>query len=740
MSRKILVILPFAAALLAKCQKDNFSVSGNPTQDVVTLQAKNVRDNAATLQGVCNLDPSRVTEYGFIIDTLTLSGREQECKQHPADKIAKEGFSLYITGLSNIDAGNRLGKIYHVRSYLKLTDGKTIWGNHISFRTDMVNFFDPPPPISKFYEAMGTSVVIGVQSMGDMTYDAPANLLLSNMSIRDVKALLADIGVYIWETADSAATVQRYAPLNEIEANAQTIIELKIDARNLRPSTEYTYAGFIVGGVYRHAAYWTVYSPEIFAPSGTFMTKEVVKATLTDVEVTDITATTARLTGKLTDFGNDLDTEVGFFYGDSPTNMTGPHKVELADDNTFSLLVTKLKVSTKYYMQAYASNVAGMYKEETVIAFTTDAPGPPIIDSNTHMELEYRHENFTPNSAKLRCAMLSDGGQNMTAYGVMFGTDPGSLQEKSYTEAYDVSVGYFYIQIDGISSGTDYYYKFYAANASGRVESSVMSVRLPISGFALWYVNPNVTTGYPWQRMTQWNDDNPLHYLTYYEADPIVGTSHTYYFLDRNLGALRPMTWERAQVQTYQAGNPAESVNNYPAPNSQYNYIGYYFNHGRRIPACTPEIINTSGNLTNIGWTGAQDNPAPPFGVDGLSWPDEENPCPEGYVIPTYEQMSEVAARIPAPRQLRQYYDAFRLGISGVKAPGNGNMNNQPRFQDDAAMWMKDANYDKTNSNATNAAVYFCIPYGASGIFREGEVSRMEGVPVRCVRILPNQP
>jgi|GEM_PF-2623798 len=101
--------------------------------------------------------------------------------------------------------------------------------------------------------------------------------------------------------------------------------------------------------------------------------------TVTTGTVTDITSSTATVSGEITDDGNASITEAGFVYSTALVSPTTADDKLVVDESTGILTGTleDLDPVTTYYVRAYAINKKGTAYGESVM-FTTEVPPAPV--------------------------------------------------------------------------------------------------------------------------------------------------------------------------------------------------------------------------------------------------------------------------------------------------------------------------------------------------------------------------
>jgi hypothetical protein len=143
----------------------------------------------------------------------------------------------------------------------------------------------------------------------------------------------------------------------------------------------------------------------------------------------------------------------------------------------FSGKLTGLKPGTKYYIKAYARNMAGISYGQDV-SFTTSAFLPSISHNGEPGQYKY-YDGFRGDYR-----ILSDGGIRLNNAGLLVDTVPIPTLGQSKVQ-YDKDLwyywngGYGFIPISGLKSNTRYYYRFFATNKIGTAYSEVKEIILP---------------------------------------------------------------------------------------------------------------------------------------------------------------------------------------------------------------------------------------------------------------------
>ncbi len=183
------------------------------------------------------------------------------------------------------------------------------------------------------------------------------------------------------------------------------------------------------------------------------------KAVLTTNAAVSITTNSALTGGDISSDGYVPVTKRGVCY----STISGPTINNSITSNgtstgTFESLLSGLTPGTKYYIRAYATNIAGTsYGNE--VSFTTIAIYKPSINTNNV-------SNITGYSALIGGTIVSNGNSTIAQSGVCYSISPNPTTANSRTID-GLSSGSFSSQINGLDPNTTYYVRAYASNAAG---------------------------------------------------------------------------------------------------------------------------------------------------------------------------------------------------------------------------------------------------------------------------------
>lgn len=237
--------------------------------------------------------------------------------------------------------------------------------------------------------------------------------------------------------------------------------------QNLQGSTKYYYRAYAIN------ACCTTYGTQ-----RNFTTTSGLP-TLTTSAVSNITASTAKCGGEITDNGGFNVTTRGVCWNTTGNPTTSDNKKASGSGNgTFTCDITNLSPGVTYHIRAYATNSKGTsYGEEKT--FTTS-------NGSVSMTLSAA-TNITATSASFNVNITNDGGASITARGICWSTSQSPTVSGSHA-ASGTGTGSFSASATSLSPATTYYVRAYATNAAGTSYSSQISFTTN-SGM------PQVTTG-----------------------------------------------------------------------------------------------------------------------------------------------------------------------------------------------------------------------------------------------------
>lgn len=381
--------------------------------------------------------------------------------------------------------------------------------------------------------------------------------------------------------------------------------------------------------------------------------------------------------------GNYDVTECGIYFGRDPKEM---RKIAASDlkmtgvKGTYTIDLTGegLIINDIFYVKAYATNQAG---EGTADLFEMKIARPkeyPVV----HVEGIQVLSRTT-----VKCVVKVDNA----GY--------GSVQEYGYyMNGKKISVGNmvlntgdtFEFEVDGLVMGVENFLYPYAINPDG--ESAELDPTSFMSGI------PGKNEG--------------DKYLVYLELPAIEKDGVKYIFLDRNLGAKAAYgTGEAPEVATdagwcIQWGRDCDG-------HQLWTSAVTTLNGGSSVYPLAAEYQGKFIKSNNYVWVDKYCEPSPETFWTMLEDGGITNPCPEGYRVPTKDEMSIFWAN-KATMKIASA-TVFRAASDGTKRTNN-------------AFWWT-STYDKTNAKV--AATQMQVTTGALSV----NSSTGQGSFVRCIRI-----
>jgi hypothetical protein len=193
---------------------------------------------------------------------------------------------------------------------------------------------------------------------------------------------------------------------------------------------------------------------------------------LTTNGVSDITLSSAKSGGNIYNDGGEDVSERGICWNTKGNPTYNDQKTSSGSGTgTFASTISGLMPGQTYYVRAYAKNTAGLaYGNQQT--FTTLSAVPPSF----HNDLTIR---LSSNSATISVKLVSDGGSNITAKGIVWSatvsspdlnTNDGKTVDGSGFSDYTST-------ITGLSPNKTYYARAYATNSAGTAYSTMFTFK-----------------------------------------------------------------------------------------------------------------------------------------------------------------------------------------------------------------------------------------------------------------------
>ena len=226
--------------------------------------------------------------------------------------------------------------------------------------------------------------------------------------------------------------------------------EFSVNMRNLTKSTTYYVRAYATNNI-----------ATTFGAQMAFTTQSGV-ATFTTNDATNVTATSATISGSVSDDGGDALTVRGFCYAKTqePT-ISDSITTDGSDIGTFSHTLHNLELNTTYYYRPYATNTCGTsYGPQK--SFTTQSGLPTVLINNV--------SDTTATSAVCGGSISNNGGFAVSDKGLVWSTSQYPTLNDNH-----ISLGSgdapFVGSLTNLSISTTYYVRAYATNSQGTAYS-----------------------------------------------------------------------------------------------------------------------------------------------------------------------------------------------------------------------------------------------------------------------------
>ena len=228
------------------------------------------------------------------------------------------------------------------------------------------------------------------------------------------------------------------------------------DISGLAPNTTYYLKAYATNSV------GTGYSDAV-----SFKTTEIKAPTITISAITNITTTTAKTGGNVTDEGGVSVTARGICWGliTNPT-INDSITVNGSGYGDFSSDLTGLAPNTMYYVRAYATNGSGTGYSD-VVSFNTQPIQLPQITTSSVTAI-------TQTTATCGGNITNDGGGAISARGICWSTSPNPTISDNYVGS-GGGTGTFTADLVGLSVWNTHYVRAYATNIAGTAYGNQIS-------------------------------------------------------------------------------------------------------------------------------------------------------------------------------------------------------------------------------------------------------------------------
>lgn len=636
MKKNLFYLLAISVAMLIASCTGLEETGDTATNEILTTEyVRDVFYDEVLAQAVLNKSDG-ILSVGFVVGTEEMPVIEND-KVFDAELPGEDKcFTAYVNGLN-------INTRYCLRSYAINSDGEVIYGGQMIFRTAKTKV---------------EYVKMGKVSVEESGLTAKSLEVTGNVTNLGGASRLYEYGAYYWPKGDESAKVKvSYVIPEEDNIGANTDFTFPISG--LAPETEYEVM-----------LYARNLRKEQYADVVTATTLKLETPAVELIEVRNVTASSAIVEGHISSLGNDPEATFGISFGtsDIPDTEVVLDSKESDGNGGFNFIskIRGLKANTPYRFQTWIKNDLAVARSEVSTAYQTLESGMPIVVTPEIL----LNEGIGVATAYVPGLIESDGGSDLSEFGIEWGRSESELV-KAKVAAYDDLTGEYAVKLSELESNTTYYYRAYASNSYGEVKGDLLHFRTGINGGYKWYHDTKSKTLYHSEEA-----------LVYFELDPLElevvnlkngSTRHAVaYVLDRNLGALAP--FPRIDMRADDEIEWSE------------NYVGYFYQWGFKNPSMvyrlsdgkTPEtavLMSSSiwgGTAKNIqdqlGWT---KSPATPI-MD--AWPESNNPCPAGYVVPSNEEWQAIAVAVAKKGtgngDFQDVYNILRLGKGGYRQAG----------------------------------------------------------------------
>ena len=220
-----------------------------------------------------------------------------------------------------------------------------------------------------------------------------------------------------------------------------------------------------------------------------------IPATLNTLPATEVTTTSAKFNGTITEVGYPSYTERGFVYAESsmPTLENTIHRLtaSVSEETQYSAIATGLTLGHTYYVRAYAINAAGTAYSTNQV---TVIPAYILPEVSTN---DVTNRNMAAGTATFNGTINNIGDPAYTERGFAYGTSHNPTVDDITKVVSGTGTGAFSANVSGLQIGTTYYIRAYARNSGGIAYGSEKSLNFESSA-------PSVTT----QAATNINKNN----------------------------------------------------------------------------------------------------------------------------------------------------------------------------------------------------------------------------------------
>ncbi|GHU99760.1 hypothetical protein FACS1894159_04330 [Bacteroidia bacterium] len=709
---KKLIYSLMGLALLSGCNQDN--VSYNKAVRVKTLGATMVYSDRVTLAGsVDSQNDITISEVGFLLDTVYI---DPATFDRTRVIVADMSSSLFTALAPDMIPA----KQYYVVAFARDSKGGMYYGGQVSLRTGV--------PLA---------TAISAPAAGNLTIRSAD---LSAKLDEDSGVPIAWIGVKYWpdggNEADAVFDSIPGFPLNEIIKGNR--FSVKVDG--LTPSTLYNYVMYARND-----------RKGVWATAGTFSTLECNPATVVTVTPQgDYAAPTSlSITCNFTNNGNDPATVVGLAYKKDglvteipdPDTWTLLEAATIESDGSYTILIDDLEPNTSLVVAAYALNFAG-YSYGDVIEVATMELTAPVFELINYGLNDFDKDNLPGITTGekpvgkdyiwMRANLTAANGHMFDVAEFVYADNAAFTSPQTITATYDPAIKIYSAKLSGLTA-TDpkrFFFKLrlhsvYQEEFFSSVGTQKQAIAVKKNNDQLYMYKGGTTVvsalPYSWEE----NTNNPI---AYYELPPIRiteiaddGNDYNYYFLDRNLGAIKAPGAEQFD-RTIMDNNSSTLLNN---SNKDEDYFGYWYFYSLAAPVTLATQTNNPGGSAigdNGNWVGWLT-----FRPVVSEWEPANDPCPKGYRLPTRKELDYMRAKYD-----NNYID-FRHALNAMWPLRRNNNNGAiqaPRNSGGQQGYLaREGYYEVTGNTNTATWVWFSSTFSVD----------IAAFPARCMTKEPAQ-
>jgi uncharacterized protein (TIGR02145 family) len=257
---------------------------------------------------------------------------------------------------------------------------------------------------------------------------------------------------HCWDTLDYPA-IDDNTTLN---GSVHQLGEYSSYLTNLLPNTRYFVRAYVRNDDYLE--YGSVLS---------FTTLTAFLPNIFTSAITNISGNTAICGGEIISDGNADIMAMGVCWSAEPNpTIDDEHTTDSSSTGTFTSNITVLSDSLRYYVRAYATNIAGTaYGNEVSFFAGRDIYIPTVITSDIN--------NIGATYVHIQGEVTSDGGDPVTERGIYWSTNPEpGLSDSKIASGY--GIGSFICVITGLTPATTYNARAYAVNSLGTAFGDVL--------------------------------------------------------------------------------------------------------------------------------------------------------------------------------------------------------------------------------------------------------------------------